>query len=123
MTSGARGPYDRPAWPARPEQPSHGGLLQVSMEAALRCRKRRGTGSSRTLGSPGALRRGQLGRRRAGGDEFGGGRARYLRRKPANQRRLRAIPVDSSGGEEEDGDGVLLSFSEEQVGARNGGSR
>jgi hypothetical protein len=44
LTDGAQGPYDRPAWPARPEQPGHGGLLQVSMEAVLRCRKKKGDG-------------------------------------------------------------------------------
>jgi hypothetical protein len=84
---------------------------------------RRGKRSGRTGNSPGTRRWGRLGRRMAGGGKFGGRRARYLRGNPANRRRLWAILVDSSGGEEEDGDGDLLSFSEEQVGARKGGPR
>jgi hypothetical protein len=59
----------------------------------------------------------------AGGSEFGGRRARYLWENLANRRQLWAISVDSSGGEEEDGDGDLLSFSEEQVGVQNSGPR
>jgi hypothetical protein len=123
MTSGARGPYDRPAWPARPEQPGHGGLLQVSMEAALRCGKRRGTGSSRTLGSPGALRRGQLGRRRAGGDEFGSGELGIRRGNRRLRWRFEVRGLDSSYEETEDGEAHLLGTSTEAGEERNGKGR
>jgi hypothetical protein len=59
----------------------------------------------------------------AGGSEFGGGELGSPARNPAKRRRLRAIPVNSLGGEEEGGDVDLLSSSERQGEARNGGLR
>jgi hypothetical protein len=56
LTKGAQGPQARPAWPWR--------LLQVSMEAELRCGKRRGNGVLSDPWLTRALRCGQLGRRR-----------------------------------------------------------
>jgi hypothetical protein len=59
----------------------------------------------------------------AGDDEFRGGDGQVRRGNPAVWRRLRAIPVNSLGGEEEGGAVDLLSASERQGEAQNGGLR
>jgi hypothetical protein len=90
---------------------------------ALRRGKRKGKGSRRTESSPGTRRGGRLGRRMAGVDEFRRRRSSFPARYPRRWRRFRSPRLDSLNGEVEDGDGDLLSTSEERGGARNGGAR
>jgi hypothetical protein len=59
----------------------------------------------------------------AGDDEFGGGDGQVRRGNPAIWRQLRAIPVNSLGGEEEGGAVDFLSTSAGLGEARNGDSR
>jgi hypothetical protein len=59
----------------------------------------------------------------AGDDEFGGGDGQVRRGNPAIWRQLRAIPVNSLGGEEEGGAVDLLSTSAGLGEARNDDSR
>jgi hypothetical protein len=90
-----------------------------ALRRRLRAKGGRGKGQESlllTLGSPAS----RLGRREAGGEEFGGGARGYLRGK---RRRFRALRADSVGGEEEDGEAVLGVSSKEAGAARNGEGR
>jgi hypothetical protein len=84
---------------------------------------RHGEGSGRTGNSPGTRRWGRLGRRIAGGGEFGGGGPRFPARKRRLRRRLRARRLDSFRGEVEDGAADLLRASAGLGRARDGGAR
>jgi hypothetical protein len=79
------------------------------MEAALRCGKRRGTGSSRTLGSPGGLRCAWFGRRGSVDDEFGGGGGQNLQGNGDDCGDFGSPRLDSFGQEMEEDVAVLLS--------------
>jgi hypothetical protein len=65
----------------------------------------------------------EVGRRMAGDNEFRRRRSLFPARYPRRWRRFRSPRLDSLNGEVEDGDGDLLSTSEERGGARNGGAR
>jgi hypothetical protein len=78
-----------------------------------------GKRSRRTLGSPGARKGGRRGRRRSGGGAIGGGGARVCGENRRRRRLLWAQLVDSSRGQEEDGEVVLLGWLGKQGEARN----
>jgi hypothetical protein len=89
----------------------------------LRHGRRRGKGCGRTSSSPGTHRWCWFGRRVTGDDEFRWRRSSFPARYPRWWRRFRPPRLDSLNGEVEDGGGDLLSTSEEQGGAWNGGAR
>jgi hypothetical protein len=126
MTSGARGPHGRLGWPGRLGNAQHDRLPVIGEGrpgTALRREKRRGKGGGRTGSSPGIRRGGQLGRRMAGGEQFGRRSSDYCEENPVNRRRFWAPRLDSSGEEEEGGVGDLLSTSAGLGRARDGGAR
>jgi hypothetical protein len=91
-------------------------------------RRRRGTRedgerSYGTGGSSGRHLRGQLGRRRTGGDEFDGGERGHLRGNDEWRRRFRPPRADSVEGEEEGGEGDLQGTPGKLREAQNGGGR
>jgi hypothetical protein len=119
---GGPSPLARPRWPARPRPWPWRAPPRDQRRAVLRCKRKKGKGSRRTVASPGGRRCTRFGRRRTAGGGIDGGGVRYLQGNGDGRRRFGAWRLDSSAREEEGGEGKLLGTSASSGEASSGGA-